>query len=352
MIRVGENCDLRYNMINGKFPPFVEISNLLATSDSALVDLTGGVVAIGNFDGVHKGHRVVLDTAGNLATQNAHRTPAVVMTFEPHPRTVFNPSKPVFRLTPPSVKARLFKALGLQGSITELFARDFANMSADAFVEELLVKKLKVAHVVVGYDFHFGKARQGSPEFLMEMGEKHSFGVSIVPAQKDEAGDFTFSSSATRSFIEQGAIEKANNILGYRYFVSGEIIHGEKRGRTLGYPTANMVLPAENTLRHGIYAVQMRIDGKLMDGVASFGRRPTFDNGAALLETFVFDFDGDLYGSDVEIIFVKFLRGEEKFDDLDALISQMDKDCTKARLSLKNAPAVTSIDEALNQQMI
>ena len=339
-------------MIVEQTPFFAEIPNLLETSDNALAGLAGGVVAIGNFDGVHKGHRVVLETARNLATINARRISALAMTFEPHPRTVFNPSSPVFRLTPPSVKARLFKALGLQGSITVPFDRDFANMSADAFVEELLVKKLKVAHVVVGYDFHFGKGREGSPEFLMEMGAKHSFGVSIVPAQTDDAGALVFSSSTTRAYLEQGTVEQANDILGYRYFVSGEIIHGEKRGRELGYPTANMVLPTENALRHGIYAVQMRVGGKLLDGVASFGRRPTFDNGAALLETFVFDFDGDLYGKHVEVIFVKFLRGEEKFDSIDALISQMDKDSIDAQMVLKNAPTETSIDEALNQQVI
>ena len=339
-------------MIDQNASSFAEIPNLLATTQSDLNAVGGCVVAIGNFDGVHKGHRVVLDMARNLAAKNVDQSPAIAMTFDPHPRTVFNPSNPVFSLTPPSNKTRLFRALGLQGSVTVPFDRDFSKMSANAFVEELLVNKLKVIHVVVGYDFHFGKGREGTPEFLLEMGEKHNFGVSIVPAQKDDTNALVFSSSATRGFLEEGAIEKANEILGYRYFVSGEVIHGEKRGHELGFPTANMVLPSENKLRYGIYAVQIRMDGKVMDGVASFGRRPTFDDGAPLLETFVFDFDGDLYGKRLEIVFVQFLRGEEKFDTLDALIRQMDKDCTKARLSLNNAPAVTSIDEALNQQMI
>jgi len=331
---------------------FIEIPDLLNASDESLARACGCVVAIGNFDGVHKGHCVVLDAAHNLAAKKNHPAPAIAMTFEPHPRTVFNPSVPVFRLTPAPIKARLFQALELQGMVVVPFDRAFSNMSADAFVQELLVDKLNVAHVVVGYDFHFGKGRQGSPEFLMAMGNRHGFGVSIVPAQKDKDGKLVYSSSATRAYLQEGAVESANTILGYRYFVRGEIIHGQKRGRDLGYPTANMALPEENDLRHGIYAVQMRVDGRILDGVASFGRRPTFDNGAPLLETFIFGFSGDLYGRNVEIVFVKFLRAEEKFDTLDALIAQMGKDSMNARLALEKALPVTSIDAALEQQML
>lgn len=330
-------------------PDFIEIANLLSATPAHLSDLHGGVLAIGNFDGVHKGHRVVLDTACNLAAQNGDLVPALAMTFEPHPRTIFNPDRPVFRLTPPAAKARLFNALGLQGMAIVPFDRDFSKMTADAFVHDLLVEKLKVAHVVVGYDFHFGKGREGSPEFLMEMGKKWGFGVSIVPAQKDQAGDLVYSSSATRAFLEAGEIAKANDILGYRYFVSGNIIHGEKRGRDLGYPTANMALAPENELCHGIYAVQMRVEGTLHDGVASFGRRPTFDNGAPLLETYVFDFSGDLYDKKVEVVFAKFLRGEEKFDNLDALIAQMNEDSKNARAALRAAPIPSAIDVQLNR---
>lgn len=331
---------------------FTYIANLRNVSDTDLIKARHGVVAVGNFDGVHKGHRVVLDTACHLAAQKSDVMPAFAMSFEPHPRTVFNPSKPVFRLTPCAAKTRLFKSLGLNGVAIVPFDRDFSNMSANAFVQDLLVDKLNVAHVVVGYDFHFGKGRQGSPEFLMEMGNQHGFGVSIVPVQKDTAGEVIFSSSAIRALLSEGAIEKANDILGYRYFVSAKVIHGEKRGRELGYPTANMALPNENNLQHGIYAVQMRVDNRLLGGVASFGRRPTFDNGAPLLETFLFDFSEDIYGRTAEVVFVKFLRGEEKFDSLDSLIAQMDKDSFEARVALKNAAANTAIDDALNQQAL
>lgn len=336
-------------MTQGMESSFIEIPDLLAAAESDLAQMTGGVVAIGNFDGVHKGHRAVLDVARNLAVQNARAARAFAMTFEPHPRTVFNPSAPVFRLTPQGAKKRLFAAIGLQGVAVVPFDRDFSAMSADAFVRDLLVDRLGVAHVAVGYDFHFGKGRKGSPEFLMAMGSRHGFGVSIVPAQKDGAGNLVYSSSATRAFLQDGAIGAANAILGYRYFVSGTVIHGEKRGRDLGYPTANMALPPENGLRYGIYAVEMRVGGKVHEGVASFGRRPTFDNGAPLLETFLFDFSGDLYGCTVEVVFVEFLRAEEKFDTLDALIAQMNDDVSAARAALRAAPPPTPVDETLDR---
>lgn len=326
---------------------FIEVNNLLQVSGEVLTQLSGGIVAVGNFDGVHKGHRVVLDTAVSLAAQQVSDMPALAMTFEPHPRTMFKPDNPVFRLTPKAAKSHLMASIGLQGMTVVPFDRSFSQMSADAFINDLLVAKLGVTHVVIGYDFHFGKDRKGSPEFLMEKGSQHGFGVTVVPVQKDDEGVLVYSSSAIRNFLADGAIAAANDILGYRYFVSSKIIHGEKRGRDLGFPTANMALAPENKFKHGIYAVQMRVDGMVHDGVASFGRRPTFDNGAPLLETFLFDFSGDLYGKTAEVAFVKFLRNEEKFDNLDALIVQMNKDCENAKSALRTAPTLTSLDDAL-----
>ncbi len=325
---------------------FTNIANLRGAPPKELESVQNGVVAIGNFDGVHLGHQAVLSLAASLAHQENDGPPAFVMTFEPHPRTVFNPSNPVFRLTPQCEKARLMESLGLQAMCIMPFDKNFSTMSADDFVEKLLLEKLKVRHVVVGYDFHFGKGRQGSPEFLMEKGKAHGFGVTIVPAQKKQDGSLVFSSSAVRGALAQGDVIKANEILGYRYFVKGEIIHGEKRGRGLGFPTANMVLAADNALRYGIYAVQMRSDGKIYSGVASFGRRPMFDNGAPLLETYLFDFSDTLYGKRVEIVFVDFLRGEEKFDTLEALIEQINKDCENAKQALMTVQK-TPIDTAL-----
>ena len=328
--------------------PFDEIFNLLTASHDEVVGLKGGVLAIGNFDGVHKGHGVVLETALNLAAAQSEPHKAVAMTFEPHPRTVFKPDAPVFRLTPRPEKSRLLAAMGLDGMVIVPFDHEFSQMTAEGFVQDLLIEKLAVSHVVVGYDFHFGRARQGSPEFLMEMGTAHGFGVSVVPAQKNDDGALVYSSSATRNCLAEGNIELANDILGYRYFVSGEVVHGRKEGRELGYPTANMALEGNNELKHGIYAVQLRVDGKVLDGVASFGRRPMFDNGPPLLETYLFDFDGDLYGKTVEVAFFKYLRGEEAFDSMQDLLDQMAIDCDNARQVLQNAEILSSIDRGLN----
>ncbi|MEP1443116.1 MAG: bifunctional riboflavin kinase/FAD synthetase [Hyphomicrobiales bacterium] len=328
--------------------PFVQVLNLLTAADDQFSGLKGGVLAIGNFDGVHKGHRVVLETALNLAATQGGQCKAIAMTFEPHPRTVFKPDAPVFRLTPRHEKSRLMAAMGLDGVVVTPFDHDFSQMEAEDFVCNLLIEKLAVSHVVVGYDFHFGRARQGSPEFLMEMGKAHGFAVSVIPAQKNDEGALVYSSSATRDCLAKGNIELANDILGYHYFVAGEVVHGRKEGRELGYPTANMALEANSELKHGIYAVQLRVDGKVMDGVASFGRRPMFDNGPPLLETYVFDFDGDLYGKNVEVAFFKYLRGEEAFDSLQALLDQMAIDCENAREVLQNAEILSSIDQSLN----
>lgn len=330
--------------------PFDQVFNLLTASQEQVAGLKGGVLAIGNFDGVHKGHRVVLETALNLAAAQSEQSKAVAMTFEPHPRTVFKPDAPVFRLTPRHEKGRLMAAMGLDGMVVVPFDHEFSQMAAEDFVQDLLIKKLAVSHVVVGYDFHFGRARQGSPEFLMEMGKANGFAVSVVPAQKNEEGALVYSSSATRNCLAEGNIELANDILGYRYFVLGEVVHGRKEGRELGYPTANMELAPNNELKHGIYAVQLRVDGAVMDGVASFGRRPMFDNGAPLLETYVFDFDGDLYGKNVEVVFFKYLRGEEAFENLQGLLDQMAIDCDNARQVLQNAENLSSIDRGLNNE--
>lgn len=317
--------------------------------EKPLEKLHGGVVVIGNFDGVHKGHQIVLRTAVGIAEQAGEDKNPFVMTFEPHPRTVFNPSEPVFRLTSIATKERLFGALGLQGTVVVPFDTKFASMEPDDFVVRLLVDHLKVSHCVVGYDFHFGKNRKGSPEFLIQQGKEYGFGVSVVPAQRDATGELTYSSSQVRTFLSRGEIEKANSILGYSYFVSGEVIHGEKRGRDLGYPTANLRLEDNNELSYGIYAVRLRIDGAMHEGVASFGRRPTFDNGAPLLETFIFDFDEDLYGKTIEVVLVKYLRGEEKFDGIEPLTEQMNKDSSNAREALANEAPISDIDRFLNE---
>lgn len=307
--------------------------------------LRSAVVVIGNFDGLHAGHRVILQHALDLA---AGMLPVIALTFEPHPRTVFKPSDPVFRLSPPQEKARLLKACGLSGVINWSFSKEFSSLNARAFVNDILLGHLGASHVVVGYDFHFGKGREGSPAFLFAAGQEAGFGVTVVP-QVTLPDGLAVSSSAIRAHLQNAEIQAANNELGYRWFVQAKVIHGEKRGRDLGYPTANMELPAHCKLALGIYAVSVRRqNGELFHGVASFGRRPQFDNGAPLLEAFLFDFSGDLYGETLIVTFHEFLRGEARFENLDALVAQMDRDSANARAVLKKATPLSPLDSRLS----
>jgi riboflavin kinase/FMN adenylyltransferase len=288
-------------------------------------ELRGRVLALGNFDGVHRGHAELARVAREMAVTQGMQ--AAALTFEPHPRTVFRPEQPVFRLTPEPIKVALLAGLGLTPSFVVPFDRAVAAIPAEAFV----------AGLVCGYDFHFGKGRTGSPEMLQARAGHAGIPVVVVPP-------FTFrgepvSSTLVRTALEEGDVGHAAALLGRPWFVRGEIAHGDKRGRDLGYPTANMHLAHDCRLRFGIYAIRIRIDDAWHDGVASFGRRPTFDDGAPKLETFVFDFSGDLYGKTVDVAFVAFLRGEAKFDTLDALIAQMDADSARARGILAATPA-------------
>lgn len=298
-------------------------------------DLRGRVLALGNFDGVHRGHAELARVAGEMAAQQG--TQAAALTFEPHPRTVFRPDQPVFRLTPEPIKVALLAGLGLSLSFVVPFDRAVAGIPAEAFVDDLLLGQLGAAGLVCGYDFHFGKGRTGSPEMLQARAGHAGIPVAVVPPFAFQGEPV--SSTLVRTALEAGDIGHAEALLGRPWFVRGEIAHGDKRGRDLGYPTANMHLAHDCRLRFGIYAVRIRIDGVWRDGVASFGSRPTFDDGAPKLETFVFDFSGDLYGKTVDVAFVAFLRGEAKFDSLDALIAQMDADSARARGILAATPA-------------
>jgi riboflavin kinase / FMN adenylyltransferase len=308
--------------------------------------LRGGVVAIGNFDGVHRGHQAVLERA--LAEARQRGVPALVLTFEPHPRKVFRPDTPLFVLTPPPMKARLLSYLGFAALVEQPFTRDFASLSAEAFVTDVLDMNLGIIHAVTGFDFHFGKDRQGGPAYLMAAGERHGFGVTLVDAFRDEGAEVV-SSSRIRVLLGEGEVAEAAGLLGYRFTVESEVIGGQRLGRTLGFPTANMRLSPEATLKEGIYAVRFRrADGTLHDGVASFGRRPTVDdNGAPLLETFVFDFSGDLYGEICAVSFFGFLRAEVKFDGLDALVAQMKRDEAEARALLAGVSPLSDLDTAV-----
>ena len=306
-------------------------------------NLKGGVIAIGNFDGVHRGHQAVLGRA--LALAEARGVPALVLTFEPHPRSVFNPEKPVFRLTPAPLRARILEAMGFHSVIEYPFDRPFSQRSAEDFIQSILVDWLGASEVVTGFDFHFGKGREGGPAYMMEAGRRHGFGVTLVDAFRDEGADVV-SSSRIRLLIGEGNVSEAGGLLGYRFTVEAEVIKGQQLGRTLGFPTANMALAPEASLRPGIYAVRFRrADGSLHDGVASFGYRPTVtEEGAPLLETFVFDFSGDLYGEICSVSFFGHLRDEWKFDGLDPMVAQIHKDADEARALLSGVQPISEID--------
>lgn len=304
------------------------------------------MVAIGNFDGVHRGHQSVLQQA--LETGERLGAPVLALTFEPHPVSFFRPDEPLFRLTPAPMKAQLLHALGLDGVVEIPFTAELSKTEAEDFVSGILVRDLAISHIVTGYDFHFGRARGGNPEFMAEAGKRHGFGVTVVEAFDDEGGD-AVSSTRVRKLLADGDAAGAAGLLGYRFTVEAEVTRGKQLGRTLGFPTANMALPADMNLRHGIYAVRFRrADGSLHDGVASFGRRPTVEEGGdALLETYLFDFHGDLYGEKGCVSLFGFLRPELKFDDLDALTVQMKADEAEARALLSGVRPLSALDETL-----
>jgi riboflavin kinase/FMN adenylyltransferase len=296
--------------------------------------LSGAVVAIGNFDGVHRGHRAVIATA--LDRARSLNRPAAALTFEPHPRRYFQPDAPLFRLTDERSKLRLLAATGLDGAIVLRFDAALARLPAEDFITQILLQRLAVSGVVIGFDFHFGLNRQGSPDFLIAQGAKHGFAVDIVPRFEDEGRPVR--SGPVRAALSAGQVIEAAELLGFPWFVSGEVVHGDKRGRVLGFPTANLRLDPDCGLKHGVYAVRVGVGDRHYDGVANFGRRPMFDAGYALLEAFLFDFSGDLYGKVIDIAFIGWIRPELKFDGLPALIEQMKDDSQIARQTLARSP--------------
>src|SRR3984957_17981464 len=291
----------------------------------------GGMV---NFDGVPLGHRAVIDAALHMG--RSHGQPALALTFEPHPRSFFSPNTPQFRLTDEAGKLRLLAGTGLAGAVVMTFDKTRAGTTAQDFIHHDLIERLGISGIAVGYDFHFGKGRVGSPSLLVS--EAPRLGIEVDVQPHVDIAERPVSSSAIRMALAEGQIEDATAMLGGPWFVAGMVIHGEKRGRDLGYPTANIRLDKNCGLKHGIYAVRVGDGVRRFDGVASFGRRPTFDNGAPLLEVFLFDFNGDLYGQTLDVAFIGFIREELKFDHIEALVRRMDDDSARARAVLAATP--------------
>lgn len=296
-------------------------------------DARGCVVAIGNFDGIHKGHQVVINEAGSIA--RAQNKPWAVMTFEPHPDSLFKPDAAPFRLTTMRTKAHQIESLGVDELLIQHFDLDFAGLSAEDFVDEVIVKGLGASHVVSGYDFQFGKKRQGHCDTLLHMGRERGFGFTAVPKVVDEDG-VVYSSTRVRECLQAGDPRGAAHVLGRAFELEGRVEHGDARGRQLGFPTANIHLGDFLRPATGVYAIRAGFDEGLdttwFDGVANFGRRPTFSaEDDVVLEAHLFDFSGDLYGKHLRVELVERLRDERKFDGLDAIKAQIALDCEKAR---------------------
>ncbi|RUT31200.1 bifunctional riboflavin kinase/FAD synthetase [Arsenicitalea aurantiaca] len=316
---------------------FVRLSSL----DAVPAALKGAEIAIGNFDGCHLGHQAVF--AALKARAAARGVPAVVLTFEPHPRDVFAPEPFMFRLTDGDAKARLVEALGLDGIVIMNFTRAFSQVEAEDFVSRYLLDALAVSGVIVGDDFHFGRGRRGTPQFLRDAGAAHGFEVITIPLLGEGA---PISSSRVRAALGEGDVETANGLLGYHWFVSGEIVAGDRRGRELGFPTANMAPPPGFRLAQGIYAVRARLGERLLDGVASFGK-PMFDNAAPPFETHLFDFAGEIYGERLSVALVAHIRGQALYDGLDALTAAIRQDSAEARARLRVAAPLGPLDRKL-----
>jgi len=298
--------------------------------------LRGGIVALGNFDGFHIGHQAVVGHAVALA--KVRGLPAIIATFDPHPVRWFKPDVPPFRLTSLDQRAALFAAAGADAMLVFAFDSELAAVSAEDFVTDRLIARLGAAGVVTGEDYVFGKGRRGTTAMLAELGEAH--GLTVATVGPVAAGGTPVSSSRIRAALQEGDCATATELMTRPFAIQGIVQHGDKVGRTIGYPTANVDMGDYLRPRYGIYAVRGRLpDGRLLDGAANLGVRPTFDPPKELLEPYFFDFSGDLYGQQIEVELHAFIRPEAKFDSLDALTAQMGQDCAEARTILARMPS-------------
>jgi riboflavin kinase/FMN adenylyltransferase len=285
----------------------------------------GAVIAIGNFDGVHLGHCAVIEEAARRAAEIG--APHAVLTFEPHPRSVFRPDQPPFRLTPFPAKARLIEGLGVDLLFALRFDREFAKKTPGEFAREVLAEGLGARHVLAGYNFVFGHGRTGTPARLIELGKTHGFGVTIV-APVTRADGEVISATVVREHLLRGAPGAAAALLGRAWEIEGQVEEGDRRGRSIGFPTANIALGEHLRPAAGVYAVE--VEG-LGPGVANLGWRPTVGGGDLRFEVHLLDFSGDLYGKTLRLALVEYLRGERKFEGLDALKAQIAEDVLRAR---------------------
>jgi riboflavin kinase / FMN adenylyltransferase len=290
----------------------------------------GASVAMGNFDGLHCGHLALLEAAAEVA--RARQVPLGVVTFAPHPRRLFRPDDPPFLLTTPQGKLRLLQQAGVDVVYVVPFDQTMAHLSAEGFIDTVLHRALGVAHVAVGYDFSFGYRRGGSAQTLREAGLSRGFGLTELDLAQDSRG-LVFSSTAIRAHLGAGNPEGAALLLGRPWQIDGEVVRGAQLGRSMGFPTANLRIdPAVLRPRYGVYVVRASVDGVTWHGgVTNIGRRPTVDGVRELVEVHLFDFAGDLYGQELRVDLLNFLRPEQRFPNLDALKQQIATDAAAAR---------------------
>ncbi|MCE2829145.1 MAG: bifunctional riboflavin kinase/FAD synthetase [Sphingomonadales bacterium] len=304
----------------------------LSSRDSIPDALRGGIAALGNFDGFHLGHQAVAGEA--IAQAKAQGRPAIIATFDPHPVRYFTPDAPPFRLTTLDQRQRLFEAAGADAMLVFEFDAELAGTSAEDFIDRLLIERLGLAGVVTGEDFTFGKKRGGNIGVLRERGAAQGLSSRAVGPVTDAGG--VISSSRIRDALRSGDLASANRLLTRPFAVEAPVQHGDKNGRLLGFPTANMDLGKYLRPRYGVYAVRGRLpDGRLLDGAANVGIRPQFEPPKELLEPHFFDFAEDLYGQTIEVEFHAFLRPEGKYESLEALTAQIAQDCADAKVALQ-----------------
>ena len=316
-------------------------SNLYYSLDDLPASTRGSLLAMGNFDGVHLGHQAVIRQAREHADKLG--CPLGVMLFNPHPRQFFAPDAPSFRLTRLPTRARLLAGLGIDFTLALPFDANLAACPAPQFIDTILIDTLGISGVSVGHDFHFGKDRRGTPDMLHQRGAEAGFEVFVTPALLQADNQAPYSSSAIRQLLRDGDARAAAALMGHSWSIEGSVNHGDKRGRTIGFPTANMELGDYLQPAFGVYAVRAEIlsgplQGQIHDGVANLGLRPTVGGTAPRLETHLFDFDADLYDHELGVALLDFIRPEQKFDGLDALKAQIARDSQAARDALAAQP--------------
>lgn len=303
--------------------------------DSIADECKGSVIALGNFDGFHKGHQKVIGAAGKIAEEM--KTTLTVLSMEPHPRMFFNPSQDEFRLNSFRTKSHLLESFGVDQFVVLPFDKTLANMEAEDFVLDALIGKIGALHIVVGFDYCFGAGRRGGVNVLGWLSKEEQFGLTVIEKVMGEG--HIYSSSNIRATLEKGDVRKVADQLGHWWHVEGHVRQGDQRGRTIDFPTANLLIEGYKEPRYGVYAVRVTMENgsnkSTWDAIANVGRRPTFDKKDVLLECHIFDFDRDIYGQLVKVEFVDFIRPEQKFDGLESLKEQIHKDCIIARKILE-----------------